>query len=72
MELQVTPLKRQSEEAKKYLEYKKKLESLEIALLAYDIYHLTEEEKLKTAEKKKLDDEVLILSLIHIWRCRRS
>ncbi len=60
LELQVTPLKRQSEEAKKYLEYKKKLESLEIALLAYDIYHLTEEEKLKTAEKKKLDDEVLI------------
>ena len=60
LELQVTPLKRQSEEAKKYLEYKKKLESLEIALLAYDIYHLTEEEKLKTAEKKKLDEEVLV------------
>lgn len=60
LELQVTPLKRQSEEAKKYLEYKKKLESLEIALLAYDIYHLTEEEKLKITEKKKLDEEVVV------------
>ena len=60
LELQVTPLKRQSEEAKKYLEYKKKLESLEIALLAYDIYHLTEEEKLKTIEKKKLDEEIVV------------
>ncbi len=60
LELQVTPLKRQSEEAKKYLEYKKKLESLEIALLAYDIYHLTEEEKLKTTEKKKLDEEIVV------------
>ena len=60
LELQVTPLKRQSEEAKKYLEYKKKLESLEIALLAYDIYYLTEEEKLKTTEKKKLDEEIVL------------
>ena len=60
LELQVTPLKRQSEEAKKYLEYKKKLESLEIALLAYDIYYLTEEEKLKTTEKKKLDEEIVV------------
>ena len=60
LELQVTPLKRQSEEAKKYLEYKKKLESLEIALLAYDIYHLTEEEKLKITEKKKLDEEIVV------------
>lgn len=58
LELQVTPLKRQSEEAQKYLEYKKKLESLEIALLAYDIYHLTEEEKLKKEEKHKLDEEI--------------
>ena len=60
LELQVTPLKRQSEEAKKYLEYKKKLESLEIALLAYDIYYLTEEEKIKTTEKKKLDEEIVL------------
>ena len=51
-------MKRQSEEAQKYLEYKKKLESLEIALLAYDIYHLTEEEKLKQEEKRKLDEEI--------------
>ncbi len=38
----------------------RKTRVLEIALLAYDIYHLTEEEKLKTLRKKKLDDEVLI------------
>ena len=37
LEMQITPLKEQSEKAKEYLENKKGLDQYEVALLAYDI-----------------------------------
>ena len=38
LEVQVEPLKEQSEKAKEYKTLKEELENLEIALIAYDIY----------------------------------
>ena len=59
----LTPLKEQSEKATKYLEYKKDLESIEIALIASDINSInTEYEKVKD-RVKFLNDEVEKLSL---------
>ena len=43
LENQVKPLKEQSERAIEYKNTKEKLESLEIALIAYDIYNLSSE-----------------------------
>ncbi len=58
----LTPLKEQSEKARKYLEYKGELENIEIALIASDITQLnTEYEKVKervkylTSEVEKLN-----------------
>ena len=62
LELQVGPLKEQSEQAKIYLENKKGLDTYEVALLAYDIENfnsLLEQAKIK---KEKIDKEILTIS----------
>ena len=54
LEIQVKPLKEQSEKALEYKRLKEELETLEIALIAYDIYNLsTNEEILKKIDKLK-------------------
>ena len=62
LEVQVEPLREQSIKAKEYLENKEKLTDLEIALLAYDIYNYSEEEKILKEKQKKLEDKILELS----------
>ena len=59
----LTPLKEQSEKARKYLDYKGDLEKIEIALIASDIENLnTDYEKVKE-KVKYLTDELERLSL---------
>lgn len=59
----LTPLKEQSEKARKYLDYKGDLENIEIALIASDIENInTEYEKVKN-RVKDLTDEVEKLNL---------
>lgn len=61
LEIQVTPLKEQSEKAKSYLENKKGLEKYEVALLAFDIEdisHLLEKNK---EEHEKLEQEMVLI-----------
>ena len=43
LEVQVTPLKEQKEQAEKYLQMKDELEQIEIALIASDIEKVNEE-----------------------------
>lgn len=62
LEMQITPLKEQSEKAKEYLENKNGLDQYEVALLAYDIeaiHHALQTDKEK---KEHLDDEIVILN----------
>ncbi len=59
LELQVGPLKEQSEKAKVYLENKRGLDTYEVALLAYDIENANIELETATKEKEKLDKEIL-------------
>lgn len=82
LKTQVTPLKEQSEVAKKYLEYKSDLENKEIALTTYDITNLNkryeEIDKIKASlnEKKEQSElkntkeitlvEQLKTSMIHV------
>ena len=61
LELQVTPLKEQSEKALEYKKLKSELENLEIALIAYDIYNLSTNEEILKKEKETLDKEILDL-----------
>ena len=58
LEVQVKPLKEQSEKAKDYLENKENLEKLEIALLAYDIYQLDQEKQLLLTKQEQLQMEI--------------
>lgn len=62
LELQIGPLKEQSEKAKEYLENKKGLDTYEVALLAYDIENLNNELENSKLRKEKLDNEILIIS----------
>ena len=59
LEQQVEPLREQSEKAQEYLENKNNLENLEIALLAYDIYNDSEEEK-KLKQKLEVIEQKLV------------
>ena len=59
LELQVGPLKEQSEKAKIYLENKEGLDKYEVALLAYDIENLNQELENNKIEKEKIDKEIL-------------
>ncbi len=61
----LTPLKEQSEKARKYLDYKGDLENIEIALIASDIENInTEYEKVKN-RVTDLTDEVEKLNLLN-------
>ena len=64
LEVQVTPLKEQSEKAIKYKETKEALEKLEIALISYDIYNLVSEEEILKKEKENNEEEILNLESI--------
>lgn len=52
LEIQVSPLKEQSEKAEKYLSYKKELEDIEISLIASDLDNINTE---YTNSKSKID-----------------
>ncbi len=58
LEAQVKPLKSQSEKAILYKDTKKLLEELEIAITAYDIYNLSNEEEVLKKEKSDLEKEI--------------
>lgn len=62
LEMQVGPLKEQSEKAKEYLENKKGLDTYEVALLAYDIEALNNDLENAKKKKEKLDSEILTIS----------
>lgn len=62
LELQVTPLKEQSEKAKEYLENKKGLDKYEVALLAYDIENINNELETSKLQKEKIEKEILTIS----------
>ena len=59
LEVQLEPLKEQSIRAKDYLENKKKLESVEIALLAHDIEMINNEYSTTKDEIEHLQDELV-------------
>lgn len=59
----LTPLKEQSERARKYLDYKSDLENIEIALIASDIENLNNEYVKVKDRVKYLNDEVERLNL---------
>lgn len=62
LELQVGPLKEQSEKAQEYLENKKGLDTYEVALLAYDIENNNQELKQAQTKKEKIDKEIITIS----------
>ncbi len=57
LSLTVEPLKEQSIVAKKYLDYKKELEDLEISLTTYDITHIHEVYNVLLKEVKELEEK---------------
>lgn len=59
LQVQVEPLRVQSVKAKEYLSNKEKLEQLEVALLAYDIYNDSEEKKILMEKKEKLEQKIV-------------
>lgn len=62
LEIQVGPLKEQSEKAKEYLENKDGLDKYEVALLAYDIENINANLEADKLRKEKLDKEIITLS----------
>ena len=62
LEMQVGPLKEQSEKAKEYLENKKGLDKYEVALLAYDIENYSIELENSKNRKEKIDTEIITVS----------
>lgn len=63
LEVQVNPLKEQSEKAKEYLENKKGLEKYEVALLAHDIENNSLKIENVKEEKQKLEEEIVSLQV---------
>ncbi len=59
LEVQVTPLKEQKEQAEKYLQTKNELEQIEIALIASDIERVNEEYQNKKDRIEVLNKELL-------------
>lgn len=59
LQQQVEPLREQSKKAQEYLENKKALENLEVALLGYDIYNDNEEKKTLVEKLKKIEDKLV-------------
>ena len=62
LEIQVEPLKEQSEKATEYLENKKGLDNYEVAFLAYDIENYNQQLEQVKQKKEKIDKEILTLS----------
>jgi len=62
LEVQVAPLKEQSEKALEYLENKKGLDTYEVALLAYDIENISKELEQAKLKKDKLDQKIVEIS----------
>ena len=62
LEVQVEPLKNQSEKAKEYLENKKGLDKYEVALLAYDIENFNSILEQEKEKKEKVDKEIVTIS----------
>lgn len=63
LEVQVAPLKEQSEKAKAYLENKKGLEKYEVSLLAFDIENISREVEREKGSKEKLEQEIVSLQI---------
>lgn len=62
LEVQLEPLKEQSIKAKEYLENKRALENIEVALLAYEIETLNIEYQESKNKMKELNNEIVTLS----------
>ncbi len=62
LEIQVGPLKIQSEKAKEYLENKEGLDKYEVALLAFDIENINNNLENDKVKKEKIDNEIVTLS----------
>ncbi len=62
LEIQLEPLKEQSIKAKDYLENKRALENIEVALIAYEIGTLNEEYQLDKKKIQDLNQEIVSLS----------
>ncbi len=62
LEMQIGPLKEQSEQATIYLENKRGLDQYEVALLAYDIENYNDEQEKNRLRKEKIDKELLTIS----------
>ncbi len=62
LEIQLEPLKEQSIKAKEYLENKRALENIEVALIAYEIGTLHEEYQLDKKKIQDLNEEIVSLS----------
>lgn len=62
LEVQLEPLKEQSKKAKEYLENKRALETIEVALLAYEIENLNIEYQKSKNKVKELNNEIITLS----------
>ena len=62
LEMQIGPLKEQSEKATEYLENKKGLDTYEVALLAYDIENFNQKLEQEKLRKEKIDKEILTIS----------
>ncbi len=62
LEIQVGPLKEQSERAEEYLENKKGLDNYEVALLAYDIGNINQELENAKVRREKLENEIITIS----------
>ena len=59
LEVNLNPLKEQAEVATKYLEYKKELQDIEIALLASDIKNINDNYQEKKDRLEKVNEEIL-------------
>ena len=62
LEVQLEPLKEQSTKAKEYLENKKLLENIEVALIAYEIENLNNEYQESKKKIETLHSEIVSLS----------
>jgi len=63
LETQLEPLKIQSEKAEEYLNASKKLEKIEVALLAFEIEHINYDYELTKRKIEELNNEILNLNL---------
>ncbi len=63
LELQIAPLKEQSEEATKYLNLKEKLKDIEVALIATEITKINELYQNSKEKQEKLNSEIMTLGI---------